>query len=238
MKFFIKHLRATRSGVVLMLALQFALFLFGVFMVAIINYFLNDDRDYAAVGSLMALIGTVFGGLLRGNGAAPRYRMAVSMGSTRRSYLLADPAATALNCAAGIVFAWLLNKLELWLYALLYPGWELALDFMAGMAWWSYLMLVAGVCALDFCLGALQLKFGAKGFAAVWFPLCFAPMIFGNAVSAAKEGGTSLLAQLGRGVLFLVSLLTPAMWAAAGIALLLALVVLSVLFYRKAEVRA
>ena len=237
MKFFIKHLKVNRSGVLVMLAFQLGLFLMGVLIVVCINAFVNDDRDYAAIGGMMALMATLFGGLVRGSGAMNRYRMAVSMGQTRRSYMLADPVITMLNTAIGIAFAWLLDKFELWLYGLLYPGWELDMDVFAAMEWWYYPIFILAICILDFCFGALQIRFGNAGFAAIWFPLCFLPMIVGNSVEAAREGGSSLLALIGRGVLFLAGLLTPPVWGGVLLAFLLALVVLSVLCYRKAEVK-
>lgn len=237
MNFFFKHLRATRSGVLVMLAFQGGLFLFGFLLVVIVNAFLNDEQDYAALGSMMALMGTVFGGLLRGSGAPVRYRMALSMGHTRRSYILADPLITALNCLVGVGAAWILNKLELWLYGLLYPGWELDFDVIAMFKWWYVPILVAAVCLLDFCLGALQLRFGPKGFAAIWFPLCFGPMLITNGLRAAEEGGASLFAQIGRGIRYLAGLLSPAAWAGVGILLLVVLTVLSAVCYCRAEVR-
>lgn len=237
MKFFVKHLKVNRSGVPIMLAFQLGLFLMGLLIVVVINATVNEDRDYAAIGSMMALMATLFGGLVRGSGAMNRCRMAVSMGHTRLSYMLADPIITMLNTLVGIVFAWLLDKFELWLYGVLYPGWELDLDVFVVMKWWYYPIFIAVICVLDFCLGALQLRFGNKGFAAIWFPLCFAPMIVGNSVEAVQDGSNSLLAQIGKGILFLIHLLSPAAWAAVGIALALGLLVLSVLCYRKAEVR-
>lgn len=237
MNFFLKHLRANRGGTLVMLAMQGGLFLLGITLVLIVNRFFNDEQDYAAVGSMMALFGTVFGGLLRGQGAPARYRMALSMGHTRRAYILADPAITALNALVGVGASWLLNKLELGIYGLLYPGWECGFDIFIVFQWWSILLLVAAVCVVDFCLGALQLRFGAKGFAFVWFPLCFGPMVVSNSLNAAKDGGASLLAQIGRGIFFLAGLLSPALWAAVGVAVLLLLVALSFLCYRRAEVR-
>ena len=153
MNFFIKHLKVNRSGVVIMLGFQTALFLVGVLMVLTINAFINEDRDYAAIGSMMALIATVFGGLVRGNGGAYRYNMAVSMGQTRRFYMLADPILTMMNSVIGIAFAWVLNKFELWVYGLLYPGWELDFDLHSVMEWWYYLIFIAGICIADFCFG-------------------------------------------------------------------------------------
>lgn len=237
MKFFMKHLKVNRSGVLVMMAFQLGLFLMGVLIVVVINAFVNEDQDYAAIGGMMALMATLFGGLVRGSGGMNRYRMAVSMGQTRLSYMLADPVVTLLNTLVGIVFAWLLDKSELWLYGVLYHGWEMDLDVFSMMQWWYYPVFILAICILDFCFGALQVRFGNKGFAAVWFPLCFLPMIVGNSVNAAREGGSSLLAQIGRGIVFLIRLLSPGMWAAAGIVLVLGLLVLSVLCYRKAEVR-
>ena len=82
-----------------------------------------------------------------------------------------------------------------------------------------------------------MLRFGTKGFAAVWFPLCILPAVTGGCISALKEGSTNLMAQIGKGILFLIQVLSPTMWAAVCITLLLALLALSVLCYRKAEVR-
>ena len=237
MNFFVKHLKVNRDGVLVMLIFQAALFVLGFLIVVCINAFVNEDRDYAAIGSMMALIATVFGGLVRGNGGAYRYRTAVSMGQTRRSYMLADPILTMMNSVVGIAFAWLLNRFELWVYTLLYPGWELDFDLHSVMEWWYYLIFIVGICVADFCFGALQLRFGAKGFAAIWFPLCFAPMIISNTVEAARDGGTSLLAQIGKGILFLAGLLSPAMWSAVLIVFLLGLLGLSFMCYRTAEVK-
>lgn len=237
MDFFVKHLKATRSGFLIMLIIQGFLFLFGFAIVLIINAKINHDRDYALIGSMMALIASIFGGLLRGNGGMNRYRTAVSMGYTRRAYLLADPLITALNCAVGIVFAWLLSKFELWVYHALYPGWEMEFDVISMMKWWYFLIFIVVVCIFDYFLGAVQLRFGTKGFAIIWFPLCFSGVFMNATVGAAQEGRTSLLSQLGRAILFVVGLLRPAMWAAVGIALLLALLTLSTMWYRKAEIR-
>lgn len=237
MNFFVKHAKATRDGVLVMLGFQLFLFVMGFLIVVVINATVNEDKDYGAIGSMMALMGTVFGGLLRGAGAPVRYRMAVSMGHTRRAYMIADPVITALNSLIGLGAVFLLNRFELWVYSLLYPGWEMDFDVVALIRLWMVPVFIAGVCIIDFCLGALQLRFGAKGFAAIWFPLCFAPMVISNCVSAAKDGGTSLLAQIGYGVLALVHLFSPAVWGGLCAVLVIALVVLSVMCYRSAEVK-
>lgn len=238
MKFLVRHLRATRGDILVILSIQGSVFLFGVLMVLGINAFLNEDRDYAAIGSMMALLGGVLGGGIAGGyGTSVRYQMAVSMGRTRTSYILSAPVVTALHSLLGIGTAWALNRLELWLYGLLYPGWELSLNVFSNFEWYYVPILALAVCVINFCLGALQLRFGPKGFAAFWFPLCFGPMIVSNSIMAVKNGSSSLLAQIGRGLLFLAGLLRPGAWCAVGAAVLLALVALSAACYCRAEVR-
>lgn len=240
MDFCVRHLKVNRAGLPIMLGIQGFTFLFGVLLVVGINTFINDDKTYAAIGSMMALMGVFFGGLFRGGGGMLRYQRAVSMGHTRRSYILADPLITVINCAIGIAFVCVLDKLEVWLYGMLYPGWTMEFDLFSELEWikwWYAPAFILGICVLDFCLGALQLRFGTKGFAAIWCPLCFAPMIITNTVGAAQRGSTNLLAQIGRFFLYLAGLLSPAVWGGVLAAVLLALVVLSVLCYKMAEVR-
>lgn len=237
MDFFIKHLKATRSGFWIMPVMQGIVFLFGLLMVLLINVFINDDRTYALIGSMMALMVSVFGGLPRGGSTMNRYRVAVSMGYPRRSYLLTDPLITALNCAEGTVFAWILSKFELWVYHTLYPGWEMEFDIINMMKWWHFLLLIIGACILDYLLGALMLRFGYKAVSILCFPLGMSGVFLNATVGAARRGSASLLAQLGRGMLFVAGLLRPAMWAAIGVALLLVLLVFCTLWYRKAEIR-
>jgi len=236
MRFFQKDLRATCRGPLLMLGFQLGFFLFGILIVVLVNTFLNDDWDYAPVGSLMALIGIFAGMLTRGSGAAVRFRLAISMGQTRRDYLLMDPLLTALMALVGVGAAWCLLQAELGLYSLLYPGYENGIDLAAAFRWKYILPMVLGVSLLDLFLGAVQIRFGAKGLAMIWFPLCFAPGVIAQAVDAAQSGGTSLLARIGQGVLALVAP-GPAVWAALGAAVVLAVLAFSVSGYRKAEIR-
>lgn len=237
MNFFIKHIKVNRDGILTMLVFQTGLFILGVIMVACINAFLNDTQDYANIGGLMAVFATVFGGMIRGGGGLNRYRLAVSMGRTRRSYMFFDPLLTIMNSVIGVCFAWLLSRLELWFYSMIYPGWTLEIDFFTKLTPRWLALLILAMCLLDFFFGALMLRFGTKGFAAVWFPLCILPAVTGGCISALKEGSTNLMAQIGKGILFLIQVLSPTMWVAVGITLLLALLALSVLCYRKAEVR-
>ena len=62
-------------------------------------------------------------------------------------------------------------------------------------------------------------------------------MLIPAAVSGASEGGTSLLARLGNGVLWLAGALSPAAWAGVGVVLLMALMIVGVQCLSRAEVK-
>lgn len=64
---FVKYLRASRQAPLFMLLWQLCFFTFGVGSVVVINCWFNEDADYACMGSMMALIGTLAGVLTRGN---------------------------------------------------------------------------------------------------------------------------------------------------------------------------
>lgn len=236
MRFLKKHFQVSRSAALMMLAFQLGFFLFGIALVAVVNAFFNEDRDYAPIGSLMAAIGIFAGALPRGGGAASRFRLAISMGQTRRDFLLVDPLLTVLTSLFGVGAAWCLLQVEIWLYSLLYPGYENGLDLAAAFRWRYILPLVLGMALLDLFLGAVQIRFGLKGFAALWIPLCFAPLVITQAVDAAQSGGGSLLAGLGRGIIALLAL-GAAVWTAIGAAAVLALLVFSGFSYCRAEIR-
>ena len=235
MYFFKRHFQATRNTPLVMMAYQLGFFLFGIVLVVVVNTFFNSDQDYAPLGSLMAIIGVFAGLVARGGGAAARFRMAVSMGQTRRDFLLIDPLLTVLTSLLGVGVAWCLTQAETWLYSLLYPGYENELDLTV-IFQWKYIPLILGVALLDLFLGAVHTRFGFKGFAVLWFPLCFAPAVIGQALRAAQSSSGSLLAGIGRGLLALAGLEMTA-WLAIGAAVVLAMLTFIGFSYNRAEIR-
>ena len=235
MKFW-NSLRVNRNGPLLMLAFQAGFFAFGVAMVLLINHFFNDDPSYGCMGAMRAGIG-VFAGVVAGGTGSARFRLSVMMGQSRRSFLLWDTLITACKAAVGWLVAWGLYHLEIALYSVLYPGFANELSLMPFFTWPAFGAVVLAVCTLDLAIGAIQIRFGNKAFAVIWFTLCFSPMVVGRAVTMSKDGQTTLLARLGDGILAVAGALTLAQWAMVGIAALLAIVALSVRGYWDAEVR-
>lgn len=235
---FLKYARVSRRAPLYMLCWQLGFFLFGLIMVLVINAFFNDETNYACMGSLMASIATLVGVLARGNSTvSSRFSMAVSMGQTRRSFLLWDTVLTALTAALGLLVSWCLYLLEDLLYGALYPGFENDMPFDGLYRWQVLLPIAAGLCVFSLVMGAVHQRFGVKGFGVLWIIFCFSFMLVPQALNQSLEGGTSLIARFGGALLWAISLLSPVMWACLGAAVLLALLAFSVLSFCRAEVR-
>jgi len=233
-----KYIRANRTAPLYMLFWQSVFFLIGVVMVVIINAFLNEDPDFGCMGTLMAIIATVVGTMARGNiNGYTRFRLAISMGNTRWSYLLCDPVVTALTSAVGVLTARLLYMGEQAFYAVLYPGFvnELPLDII--FRWWMVLILVGAAVLLDLVMSALTLRFGTKGFLVIWLGFCGCFMVLPRMVDAYESGSTSILARIGGAILTAIITIPVKGWIAIGIAFVLALLSFVVDTFRKAEVK-
>ena len=230
-----KYLRANWKLFLYTLFLQLGFFLLGVVMVLIINRFFNEDRDYACMGTLMALCGIIAGGAVQANQVY--FRTALLMGRTRRYYLAYSSLVSTLLTLQGWLTAFCLCQAETLLYRTIYPGYESGLPIEMAFRWWAVLLSAAVLCIACLFFGAVQIKFGPKGALTVWLVFCFGCMLLPQSVDRYLEGGASLLAKLGGLILMLAKLLTPAIWCAAGAAALLAMLVFSVWVYLRAEVR-
>lgn len=243
MKTFKQYLRVYRTAPLTLLLWQCAFLLFGVLMVVIINATINDDLDYAPMGTMLALVATIPGLLLMDNlmGGA-RFRLAVTMGQTRRAYLLGDTAVGVLMVLLALVSANVIFHLEMGFYHLIYPGYTPDPEFLSAIQ--SVLtngkiLLPAALAILlgQVVLTGFALRFGNTVFNIVWVVLCIVPFLLGQAVGQYKHGGTSLIARLGGAVCRTAAMLSPAVWACAGAAVGALLLALSVRWFLRAEVR-
>ena len=212
--------------------------LFGVLLVLLINMTVNDERNYACMGTLFSLAGVLPGTLLRGNRSGHvRFRLAVTMGQTRKSFLLWDTAITLLVALLGVFAAWVLWHGETGLYRLLYPGYTNDIPMEAVFRWPVIAAVLAALPMVTLFFTGVTQRFGTKGFGILWILLWGGCMLIPAAVGRAAEGGTSLLARLGDGILGLAGLLPPMAWAGVGAAALIAAAAAGILSLRTAEVK-
>ena len=234
-----KYWKVDRIALVWTLLFQLGFFLIGCAMVLFINRFLNDEMDYACMGTLFSLIGACVGTVAKGNLTGnTRFALAVSMGQTRKSYLLCSSLMTAFNTACALVLVRLLWVLERGAYAALYPGYSE--EILLGPVFWSLpvmVCIVVGIVVFELGLSAMLQKVGIKGFFPLWLVCMLFGIVFPRAAEAWQEGSTSLLARLGGGVLWLVESVPGWLWIGIAVAFVLAIPVAAVMIFRKAEVR-
>ena len=233
-----QYFKAARRDPLWVLGWVIGFWLFGVMLVLIINATVNDEQDYACMGTLFSLAGVLPGVLLRGNtNGFVRFRLAVTMGQTRKSFLLWDTVITLLVAGMGILVSWVLWYAEIGLYSLLYPGYTNDIPLELVFRWQILVALLVALPVVTIFFTGITQHFGMKGFGVLWILLWAGCMLIPAAVSGASEGGTSLLARLGNGVLWLAGALSPAVWAGVGVALLIALMIVGVQCLSRAEVK-
>ena len=212
--------------------------LFGVILVLLINMTVNDERDYACMGTLFGLAGVLPGTLLRGNRSGHvRFRMAVTMGQTRKSFLLWDTVITLLVAVLGVLAAWILWHGETGLYSLLYPDYTNDIPMEAVFRWPVIAAVLVALPMVTLFFTGVTQRFGTKGFGVLWILLWGGCMLIPSAVGRAAEGGTSLLARLGDVILRLAGLLPPMAWTGVAAAVLVAAAAAGILCLRTAEVK-
>jgi len=232
------YIRANRGALLFLLFWQGIFCAVGLVMVLVINGFLNDEANYACMGTLFCLVGVLVGTLARGNVAGhTRFALALSMGQTRRSYLLCDPIQTVLTGVIGLLVAWVVYQTENCLYAWLYPGFinDMPLDVV--FRWQVMAVVLPVMVVLDLFFSALVYRFGARSFGVVWLAFCMSFLLLPRMVDAAQSGGTSLLARMGGGLMWAVEAMPVSVWIVLAAALAVAMLTFGVLIFRKAEVK-
>ena len=233
-----KYIRVNRFAPVFTLFWQGLFFLVGIVMVAIINAFINEDPTFACMGTLMALVGTLVGAMARGNlNGHTRFRLAISMGNTRKSYLLCDPIVTALTSAVGLLAAWLMYQAEKAFYTAIYPTFENDMPLEIVFTWKILLLIIGLTVVLDLVVSAIMQRFGTKGSLMLWLCIWVPCMILPRTIDAYESGSNSILARIGGFFLNAVTTVPVKGWIAIGIAFVLALLIFSVCTFRKAEAK-
>ena len=233
-----RYFKAAQRDPLWVLGWVVGFWIFGVLLVLIINATVNDEQDYACMGTLFSLAGVLPGVLLRGNtNGYVRFRLAVTMGQTRKSFLLWDTVITLLVTGMGILVSWLLWHAETGLYSLLYPGYTNDISMELVFRWQIIAALLVALPVVTVFFTGITHRFGTRGFGVLWILLWAGCMLVPAAVGKASDGGTSLLARMGDGILWLVGALPPAAWAGAGVALLIALMIVGVRCLIRAEVK-
>lgn len=235
MKTLLKYIKVNRGDLVYNLIFQLLAFLVGLVMVIVINTFFNDDSDFAPMGTFFAIIIPVITCIMRC--ANNRLSLALSMGQTRRSFIVCDTLLNAVSFLVSMAVCRLLLMLELWLYARLYPGFENAFALEMLLTIPKIGVLCAAVAALGLLFAMIKTRFGQKGFSGAWIAMWLLYMVGARAVSAAKEGEAGFLAEAGRDLTNLFNSSSHLGIMGIGLWLSLLLAIIAVLGLRRVELR-
>ena len=144
---------------------------------------------------------------------------------------------TLLVAVIGIFTAWVLWHGESYLYRLLYPAYTNDIPLEVVFRWQIMAVVLLALPMVTLFFTGITQRFGTKGFGVLWLLLWGGCMLIPAAVGSAADGGTSLLARMGGGVLWLAGILPPLAWACMGAAVLIAAAVAGILCLCTAEVK-
>ena len=204
--------------------------------------FFEPGDGYASFGVFFGLGGVLVGVLASRNlHASTRFSLAISMGQTRRGYLLWDTVWKGIECLLGILLSLALGAAEMLAYSALFPGEVDVLGMMSGLLGgdtvWLLLAGAAGLVVLNLVLTALLLRFGQKGFFVFFIPLWGFTFLINPAVQAAQVQSDSVLAGLGGLLLSLGASLSGAGWAVVLACIALAVMACIVAYLLRAPIR-
>ncbi len=184
-------------------------FLFGVLLVTLIVK-LGGESTWICLGTVIAMgamvIFTVIVGL---TSYLVEFRICLSMGGTRRGFLLYYALRQVLTLAVSYVFIRLLYMGECALYGAVFPGVVNEAPFTFLKSLWC-LPVLAGLGLLSMFLGALRAKFGQKGMVVFWFLWMFCCLILPRMFD---RDDTSALGLAAGAVLNAILTVPPAAWA-------------------------
>lgn len=210
LKDIVRDLRLQRDTFLWMLGIMAAAFAFGV-GVALLMIAQGGEDTWFCMGTIFAMIVVLIFALFAGmTGFGMEFRMCLSMGGTRKSFLASYAFRQALLLAVGYAAVRLLYAAECALYGAVFPGMDNEAAFSFLKSGWC-LPVLAGLALLSLFLGSLQAKFGKKGMIAFWFLWLFCCLILPRMFAS---DDTSALGMAANVMLSAILAVPPAVWAA------------------------
>lgn len=184
-------------------------FAFGILLAVLIIH-LGGEETWVCLGTVIAIFAMLLFTLIVGLTCYSMvFRMCLSMGGTRRGFLLYYTLQMILTLALDYGLIRLMYIGESALYGAIFPGLTNEADFIFLSSIWC-LPALAGMGLLSMFLGALRAKFGNKGMVVFWFLWLFCCMILPRMFD---RDDTSTLGIAAGAVLTAILAVPPAAWA-------------------------
>lgn len=212
-----------------LLAIQLAVFAFGIILVTIIIGIDVGAETYFNMGMLFAIITAVFAGFIYdGLLYQTRFQLAVSMGRSRRGLLLSHFVVTPLRTLVLLGTAWVLGKLELLLYSLIYPNLCNEVNFFVVYSWEFILPAVILVTIFGLFVAAIYGRFGRKGGMVLYFGFLIVCLGFSRLSAMFSKLHFTAFGRFVMRFIVLADSMEPWTWIVAGVIVAAALLVYSV----------
>lgn len=212
-----------------LLMIQLAVFIVGIIMVNIIIALDVGAETYFNMGMLFAILVAAFAGFIYdGLLYQTRFQLAVSMGRSRRGLLLSHFVFTPLRTLALLGTAWVLGKMELLLYGLIYPNLCNEVDFYVVYRWEFILPAVILVTVIGLFVAAIYGRFGHKGGMVMYFGFMIVCLGFSRLSAMFSKLHFTAFGRFVMRFIVLADSLEPWTWIGAGVIVAAALLVYSV----------
>ena len=212
-------------------------FIFGLYLVGLIMAFIimnvdSDPGEYFPLASLMGLMayamGTVF---FEGIFFIQEYQIALAMGSTRRTKLVAHVIACLIKSVVGLGIVIALGALEQALAQRFFPSFGISPELGQFLKLKYFLIFLIVPQPIAFFISGVSCRFGKKGYAVIYFVFLFFCIFGTRIVRYITENAEGSMRWL---VSFLVSV-PLAGWIAAAALVLAVLALLGARWLYKAD---
>lgn len=210
-----KDLRLHKSGFLALLAIMLGAFLFGMVLVSIIMYTDADSDTWFCMGTLLACIVLVVSGVIFAAFSYPQeFMLALSMGRTRKAFMVSYYVRIMLQLAVGWLLVLLLHQIELRTYTLMFYRYQNEV-FFSFLTDWRVLVPVFLLLPIGgMFLGALYGKFGKKGLLLFYFLWLFCCIVLPRMFH--EEPSEGALDQVAMGLLWTIQSVPVGVWIGIG----------------------
>ena len=174
LKQFQKDMKLSYSSLVLVLMLAVFSFAGGIALVSLICSG-TDAEDWFCMGTMITLIMTVIFGALSGLSYHSEFMLALSMGRTRKEFMVSYALRQILTFAVAYLMIHVIYRVEMLIYPLMFPHLASGVEFPFVTSWWLPLFIPL-MTMLSMFIGALYSRFGKKWMGVlwvIWMACCF-----------------------------------------------------------------
>lgn len=204
-------------------------FLTGIGIVALIALLDEADEGFA-MGTLFALFALVMAAVVNCFSYHHEFMLALSMGRTRREFMVSYVLRQLLWLTAGYLLVLALYAAEMAVQRQVFAGMELELTFLTD--WRMILAVIPGLTLLGMFIGSIYSRFGKPALIPLYFGYLFLCFVGPHFIDM-EDGDNSLLAQTARGIAGFAQAVPVEVWITLGIAALCAMLVSVIQIGRK-----